>query len=140
MPLVDKVIGASGTKQWMKAQTAYRKEIKLFCDNCLKLEDKKEGKLPVGVKCRGIGREVRYCSRVCNITLAVYRVCPISRASVLVLILNVLCRNVSVQRGKGTNVNAVKTSVGSVVRLVFVTRTLTTHTRYKLYFRRRASH
>jgi hypothetical protein len=63
-PIVDQFAGQSGSKQWVKDQTALRKEMKLFCDNCLKPEDKKEGKMPICVKCKAIGREVRYCSKV----------------------------------------------------------------------------
>jgi hypothetical protein len=63
-PFVDQVVGRSGSKQWVKEQTTHRKDMKLFCDNCLKPEDKKDGKMPVCVKCRAIGREVRYCSKV----------------------------------------------------------------------------
>jgi hypothetical protein len=63
-PVVDQVVGESGSKQWVKEQAAHRKEMKLFCDNCLKHEDKKNGKMPICVRCKAIGREVRYCSKV----------------------------------------------------------------------------
>lgn len=63
-PIIDEAIGFSGSKQWAKNQAASRKEMKLFCDNCLKEEDKKEGKMSVCTKCKAIGREVRYCSKV----------------------------------------------------------------------------
>jgi hypothetical protein len=63
-PIVDVVVGQSGSKQWVKEQMAHRKEMKLFCDNCLKSEDKKDGKMPICVRCKAVGREVRYCSKV----------------------------------------------------------------------------
>jgi len=63
-PVVDYVVGESGSEQWVKEQAAHRKEMKLFCDNCLKTEDKRDGKMPICVRCKAIGREVRYCSKV----------------------------------------------------------------------------
>lgn len=63
-PLVQETIGASESKKWVKEQVATRKEMKLFCDNCLMPEDKTVGKMPVCTRCKAIGREVRYCSKV----------------------------------------------------------------------------
>lgn len=63
-PIVDQFVSQSESKRWIKEQTAQHKEMKLFCDNCLKPEDKKDGKMPICIRCKAIGREVRYCSKV----------------------------------------------------------------------------
>lgn len=62
-PMVDQFMTPSERKQWMKEQASARKEQNLYCDNCLKPENKDEGKMSVCTKCKAIGREVRYCSK-----------------------------------------------------------------------------
>ncbi|KZP32375.1 hypothetical protein FIBSPDRAFT_695448, partial [Athelia psychrophila] len=54
------------TKRWMKDEVARRKQMKLFCEHCLKVEDKKDGKMSVCQPCKRIGREVRYCGKDCQ--------------------------------------------------------------------------
>lgn len=74
--IINHFMDPSETKQWMKNEAARRKGMKLFCENCFKAEDKKEGKMNVCVPCNRIGREVRYCSRV-NHTIYFMQVQPL---------------------------------------------------------------
>lgn len=64
IPVVDSILGPAAGKEWRKAEAVHRKEMKLYCDNCLKPEDKAEnGKMSVCVRCKAIGKEVRYCNK-----------------------------------------------------------------------------
>lgn len=63
-PVVDEFVGSAAGSKWQKEQAHNRKEMKLFCDACLKPEEKSEtGKMSVCVRCKAVGREVRYCNR-----------------------------------------------------------------------------
>ncbi|KAJ7476989.1 hypothetical protein B0H11DRAFT_1306568 [Mycena galericulata] len=66
-PMMDTVLGESDSNKWRKDQTERRKEMKLFCDCCLKPEEKAEnGKMSVCSPCKAVGRDVRYCDRACQ--------------------------------------------------------------------------
>ncbi|KAJ6544177.1 hypothetical protein B0H19DRAFT_1169839 [Mycena capillaripes] len=66
-PMMDTVLGESDANKWRKEQAERRKEMKLFCDSCLKPEEKAEnGKMSVCGPCKAVGRDVRYCDRVCQ--------------------------------------------------------------------------
>lgn len=65
MPMLKSLMGGdSETQRWMKEEVARRKQMKLFCEHCLKVEDKENGKMAACGSCKKIGREVRYCGRV----------------------------------------------------------------------------
>ncbi|KAJ7755217.1 hypothetical protein B0H16DRAFT_1315834 [Mycena metata] len=67
MPMMDKVLGEADANKWRKEQADRRKEMKLFCDSCLKPEEKTEnGKMSVCSPCKAVGRDVRYCNRACQ--------------------------------------------------------------------------
>lgn len=60
-----KDIQPSETKQRMKSLIAVKKEMRLFCNNCLKPEEKGVGgKMSVCRQCKAVGIEVRYCGKV----------------------------------------------------------------------------
>ncbi|KAJ7123154.1 hypothetical protein C8R44DRAFT_161851 [Mycena epipterygia] len=66
-PVMDTVLGESDANKWRKEQTERRKEMKLFCDSCLKPEEKAEnGKMSICSPCKAVGRDVRYCDKVCQ--------------------------------------------------------------------------
>ncbi|KAJ6579531.1 hypothetical protein DFH09DRAFT_913207 [Mycena vulgaris] len=66
-PVMDNVLGESDANKWRKEQVERRKEMKLFCDACLKPEEKAEnGKMSVCGPCKAVGRDVRYCDRACQ--------------------------------------------------------------------------
>ncbi|KAF7331009.1 hypothetical protein MVEN_02441200 [Mycena venus] len=66
-PLMDNILGEPDANKWRKEQAGRRKEMKLFCDACLKPEEKAEsGKMSVCGPCKAVGRDVRYCDRVCQ--------------------------------------------------------------------------
>ncbi|KAJ7663034.1 hypothetical protein B0H17DRAFT_310922 [Mycena rosella] len=66
-PVMEAVLGESDANKWRKEQAEPRKEMKLFCDSCLKPEEKAEnGKMSVCSPCKVVGRDVRYCDRTCQ--------------------------------------------------------------------------
>ncbi|KAJ7174409.1 hypothetical protein C8R46DRAFT_1347583 [Mycena filopes] len=66
-PIMNTFLGESDANKWQKEQTDRRKDMKLFCDSCLKPEEKIEnGKMSVCSPCKAVGRDVRYCDRVCQ--------------------------------------------------------------------------
>ncbi|KAJ7499659.1 hypothetical protein FB451DRAFT_1073901 [Mycena latifolia] len=66
-PVMETVLGESDASKWSREQAERRKEMKLFCDSCLKPEEKAEnGKMSVCRPCKAVGRDVRYCDRVCQ--------------------------------------------------------------------------
>ncbi|KAJ7618399.1 hypothetical protein FB45DRAFT_931555 [Roridomyces roridus] len=53
--------------RWRKDQTERRKEMKRFCDTCLKPEDKiQDGKMSICAPCKAVDRDVRYCDKACQ--------------------------------------------------------------------------
>lgn len=64
-PMITSVLGTAAGKEYLAEQARSRKEMHLYCDQCLKHEDKeRDGKMSVCAQCMRIGREVRYCSKV----------------------------------------------------------------------------
>lgn len=62
--VMDNVLGESDANKWRKEQAERRKEMKLFCDSCLKSEEKAEnGKMSICSPCKAVGRDVRYCDK-----------------------------------------------------------------------------
>ncbi|KZP16908.1 hypothetical protein FIBSPDRAFT_894667 [Athelia psychrophila] len=58
-PLVNLFMGGNKAKadQWVEDEATRRKQMKLFCENCFKSEDKKEGKMSACGPCKKMGRE-----------------------------------------------------------------------------------
>ncbi|KAK0245288.1 hypothetical protein EDD85DRAFT_943692 [Armillaria nabsnona] len=66
--MFDEMMGKTASKQFKKDEVKRRKEMKLHCQRCLKVEDKeKDGKMTVCSRCKSIGREIRYCGRDCQV-------------------------------------------------------------------------
>ncbi|KAJ7130804.1 hypothetical protein C8R43DRAFT_662875 [Mycena crocata] len=68
-PMMDTILGEADANKWRREQTERRKEMKLFCDACLKPEEKADnGKMNICSPCKAAGRDVRYCDRACQKT------------------------------------------------------------------------
>ncbi|KAF9016028.1 hypothetical protein BDZ89DRAFT_1076024 [Hymenopellis radicata] len=67
--MIDAIMGGkSAGKAFRKAEAKRRKDMGLFCQHCLKAEEKeKNGKMTVCSRCRKLGREIRYCGRDCQL-------------------------------------------------------------------------
>ncbi|KAJ7593260.1 hypothetical protein C8J56DRAFT_1128450, partial [Mycena floridula] len=66
-PVFDHILGPTAGKAYLKEQAKLRKEMKLFCDHCLKPEDKAQGgKMSACARCKAVDREVRYCNKDCQ--------------------------------------------------------------------------
>lgn len=61
---MEKKYGAKDVKTYRKEKLQRLKNLQLFCDFCLKLEEKDtSGRMSVCAPCNKIGKEIRYCNR-----------------------------------------------------------------------------